>query len=137
MTIEEAIYAKLTTDGTVSALMGTRLYPAQAPQSATFPLAVYDEASARQAYTLAGVLNLNLYSMRIDCFDDSYAGAKALRNAIRDCLGGYRGDLESGTVSVRGIFNESADDGIETPIHADEFGIFRAGLDLSIHYGIN
>lgn len=135
MTIEEAIYAKLLADAGVAARIGTRLYPAQAPQRATFPLGIYNEATQRSVYTMAGVLNLGLWSMRLEFYGDSYADAKLSRNAARSALDGFRGDIGSGTVTVRGVFNESGDDGVEVPIHADEFGIFRAGLDLAVHHG--
>lgn len=135
MTLEEAIFGRLTADVGVSALLGTRAYPGQAPQSSTLPVLVYQQASQKKLTTLTGVINLNQYGLRLDLWAADYAGCKALYNAVRDCLVGFRGTLGSGAVDVRGVFEESGDDQAESPIHAEENGLYRAGLDLNIWYG--
>lgn len=135
MTLEEAIYGKLTGDAAVTALLGTRVYPGQAPQSSNLPVLVYQRASQKKLVTLTGVINLNRYGMRLDLWAADYATCNGLYNAVRDCLVGFRGTLGSGQVDVRGVFEESGDDAAESPIHAEEGGLFRAGLDLDIWYG--
>lgn len=135
MQIEEAIFAKLTTDAAVSALVSTRVYPGQAPQSSALPLIVYQQAAQQKLQTLTGVINLNSHTMSLDMWGESYAAVKALYHAVRNCLVGFRGELSGGQVDVRGIFEESGDDGAEPPVHAEEEGLYRAGLELNIWYG--
>lgn len=135
MTLEEAIFGRLTTDAAVTAILGTRVYPGQAPQSSTLPVLVYQQAARKTVMALARIINLNRYSMRLDMWDDDYAGIKALYGAVRACLVGFSGLLGSDTVDVRGVFEESGDDQAESPIHAEENGLYRAGLDLDIWYG--
>lgn len=135
--IEQAMYGKLTADAGVSALIGTRIFPGQAPQSETLPLVCYTEAAQKVVMSLTGPVNLNSYAMHFDCWGESYAEVKAVYQALRTCLSGYAGDLESGAVRVRGVFEEGGDDGAESPIHAEEDGLWRAGLDVSLWYSSN
>lgn len=135
MQIEEAIYGAMTGEATISALVGTRIYPGQAPQSSAFPVVIYQQASQKKVMSLTGVVNLNSYSLHLDIWGETYASVKAVYHAIREFLNGYRGALGAGTVNVRGVFEEGGDDQAESPIHAEEEGLFRAGLDLSIWYG--
>jgi hypothetical protein len=133
--IEQAIYGGLSTDSTLSALVSTRVYPVQAPQGATFPLVIYSEAAQKKVWALGGPVNLNSFSLHLDCYATDYATAKAVRLAAKNALVGYHGTLGAGAITVRGIFDETSDDGVEAPIHADEFGVYRAGLDVSIYFG--
>ena len=136
MEIEEGIRHKLISTLAVTALLGSRIYPVQAPQGTPLPLAIYSEASQRTERGLAGVINLNSYSMRLDVYAETYGSAKQTRRAIKDALNRYRGTVGAGgELTVRGVYDETSDDGVEAPIVADEFGIFRAGLDLAIHFG--
>ena len=138
MNVEEALYARLAADAGVSALVSARIYPEQAVQADTFPLVTYSEASAEFLYSLAGRINLNKYSMHLDVYASSYSSAKAVRAALMACLDGMQQTaIGAGTVTVLGSFLEQGESGHEAPIHADEYGIFRAGLDVSIHYQSN
>lgn len=133
-TIEEAVYAKLVAYADLSTLVGDRVYPGQAPQSETMPLVLYTEASQKAVMSLTGPVNLNSYSMHFDVYAESYSTAKAVYRALRACLVGFNGSLEEGAVRVRGIFEETGDDGAESPIHGEESGLWRAGLDVSLWY---
>lgn len=134
MDIEQALYARLAADPGVSALVAARIYPEQAPQADAFPLITYSEASRGFIYALAARINLDKYSMHLDCYALSYAAARAVRAAVIACLDSLRETIGAGTVAVLGAFLETGDGGVEAPIHADEQGVFRAGLDLDIHY---
>lgn len=134
MEIEEAIYGKLTNDPATVAALGARVYPGQAPEAVTAPYAVYHRASQRYLMTLTGRLRTNSYSMHLDVWGEDFGSTQEAYHAIRDCLAAFQGDLGNGQIAVKGIFDEGGDDGAEQPIHAEEAGLFRAGLDLSIWY---
>jgi hypothetical protein len=135
MEIEEAIYARLVGDASVAALIGDRLYPGQGEQDSELPLAVYQQANQRKLQTLTGVINCNQYTMRLDVWAGTYAEAKAVYHAIRNSLVGFQGELGGGQVTVLGVFEDGGEDGVEEPVHDEETGLFRAGLNLSIWYG--
>lgn len=136
MLIEEAIYERLSAVSAVTDLLGTppRIYPQQAPQSCAFPVVVYQQANQRRVRTLTGFVSLSSYDLHLDCYGETYTSAKAVWDAVRDALNGYKGELGSGAIAVRGIFDEGAQDGLESPVHAEEDGIHRVGLDLSIWF---
>lgn len=136
MEVEEAIYARLTGDAAVTAALGARIHPGQGEEGEAFPLAVYTQASQQYVMALARRLATSRYSMHVDVWGDDYAEVKAAYHAVRDCLAGYSGDITSGgsTVTVLGIFDEGGDDDASAPIHAEENGLWRAGIDLSIFY---
>lgn len=54
--IRKALYAKLNGDGTLAAMLSaaTAIYDARAPQSATYPLVIFNLQSGRDAYTHGG-----------------------------------------------------------------------------------
>lgn len=136
MEIEQAIFGKLTTDATVTARIGTRLYPGQAPADAALPLSVYGKANQQYIMALARRLSTNRYTMHLDVWARDYDDCQAAYHAIRDSLAGFAGTLGEGgeTVAVLGIFDEGGDDDAEGPIFAEENGLYRAGIDLSITY---
>lgn len=134
MQIEEAVHRYVVADPVVQHLCAGRVYPGQAPQSSELPVVVYGQASQQKLQTLAGVINLNAYSMTLELWAETFAQAKALYHALRDRLVGYRGEL-AGDVTVCGIFEDGGDDGAEPPAHDEETGLYAASLSLTIHYG--
>lgn len=137
MDIEQAIYARLAADAPLSALVAARIYPEAAVQSDTFPLVTYSEAEASFTYGLAGRINLGKYQMHLDCYALSYLTCKSARAAVMACLDSLQATIGAGTVTVLGAFLESGDSDMAAPIHADESGVFRAGIDVAIHYRTN
>lgn len=137
-TIEEALFSHWSADAAVTALLGTsptRIYPGQAPQDVELPCVIYQEASQQTVQALANVVNLNRYGLHLDIYGDSYAGTKAARAALKASVQRHRGTIGDGTLTVRNCMDETSDDGVESPIHADELGTYRAGLDLTLSYG--
>lgn len=138
--IEGAIYSKLSLASGVTALLGDppRFYPGQAPQSDPLPVAIYNQTHRKQHMSLTGPINLVTYVQHIEVYAATYAEAEAVYLAIRDELIGFMGEItnDSGTVKVKGIFEESGSDSLESPIHANEEGIHQAGLDLKILFSL-
>jgi hypothetical protein len=133
--LERAVYQHLIADAAVAAIAGTRVYPDDAPPEAELPYAVHGEAEQLQLRSLAGVVDLTLYRMRVDCYARTRGGAKALRNAIRDALVPLRGATAAGgTLRVKSVTVESADADSEPPAGGEEMPARRAGLDLLIGY---
>lgn len=132
MSVESAIVALLTADVTLSALVGTRVYPLMAPGDADLPLLVYAEASEVPVWSLARRLSLTAWRVRFDAYAESYASAKAVKDALLDVLDGYA--ATTGGVTIRGVFRDDSNDAHDPPAHADERGYFSAGIDLAVWY---
>lgn len=81
MTPGERVYALLSANAGVSAIVSTRIYPLIAPQTAAFPRVVYSSPSGQRAETLTGH-SASRVRMQIDAYATTYLGAQALADAI-------------------------------------------------------
>lgn len=98
MSIEAGLYAYLTADAGVSAVIGNRLYPLAIPQGATLPAAAYQRISYRNLLAHDGVTNYATVRVQITCTADTYDSAKSASEAIRQACDGYSGVMGAYTV---------------------------------------
>jgi hypothetical protein len=87
MTLEEMIFARLTTYSAMNALIGNRCYPQILPQEPTLPAVTYD---VRAAPTAEGSINLARVDVQINGWATTYAGAIQLGEAVKAALEGYQ-----------------------------------------------
>jgi len=127
MTIEEGLYDYLSTDVGVSALVSTRIYPGTLPQNWTNPAISYQRISGERVRNLTGPAGRARPRIQIDCWADSYSGAKALATAVRSAMDGYAGLM--GTTRVSSIVLESDTDFYETDIQ-----VYRVSMDFWISH---
>lgn len=130
MAIEEAVYSILTGTPAVSQVVGTRIYPTQAPADAAFPLCVYQEAEQQFVMTYEGPRTTSRYVMDLTCWSDSYASAKLAARRIKTALNGYRGRTLD--TRILGIFDQTESDDSEIPQHGDERGLFAVSMSLLV-----
>lgn len=93
MTVETEIRARLAADGTVSGLVGTRIYPLRLPQAPTYPAISYRRVSGVRLHDLDGTSGRGMPRIEIDSWADTYVGVQALAAAIRQSLDGFNGTL--------------------------------------------
>lgn len=87
MSIESGLYAKVTGNAGVSALIGTRLYPLVLPQNPTLPAASYQVISGDSAYTIGTqAAQIRKPRFQISAWASSYDTAKSVIRAIRTAL---------------------------------------------------
>lgn len=118
--IEEALRTVLTGNGTVSGLVGTRIYPLVLPQGVTLPAIAYQRISGVREHTHDKTGDLARPRFQWTCVATTYSSAKALANAVRAALDNYR--ATASTVVIEAIyveneidvFNESEDQGDST-----------------------
>ena len=88
MSIEQGLVAHLLADSAVSAIVGTRVHPGAVPQGGTTPAIVYARASSDREVDMDGPSDFVQVRMRVDCWHTTYAGVKALADAVRVALNG-------------------------------------------------
>jgi len=94
MTAEESLVARLTATAGVTSLVGTRIYPMQAPQTAVLPLVTYQRISTVRPGSLRGPVGLADPRIQVDCWAESYSAVKVLADQVRRSLDGYaNGDV--------------------------------------------
>lgn len=138
--ISDSLFNYLSSNGGISALVATRIYPLVVPQQ------VYDEATKRPClvYTLdtdgrhvrfAGSDTLVKGRLQIDCYARTYAQVKTLADAVRDALIDYSGTMTAATspltsVTVKRIFLEDG----ENELMDEEPGLYRVMQRYVIWY---
>ena len=124
MTIEAALYAELTGDGTISGLVSTRVYPLYAPQDASLPYIVYQFISRITDYSQSGATGMKIPRVQIRSVAATYDGAQTLAAAVESVLSGFSGTMGSGdnTAAVDASFLDNELDDYEArliPFEAD------------------
>ena len=105
--IESALFTVLSTSAAVSALAGTRVYPAVLPKDPTLPAVVYRFVGGANQPTM-NTRGRQRSRLQIDCFGETYNDAISLRKAVVQTLGGY----SSATFQSQ-ILDATADDGFD------------------------
>lgn len=104
--LEQALYSILSADGTVSGLVGTRIYPNVIPQDVSLPAIAYQRISAMRVFSHGGPSCLARPRFQITCLATSYSSAKAVANAVRGALNGYVGTAATVEIQASFIQNE-------------------------------
>jgi len=107
--IGAAARTKLVGTAAVAAILGTRIYPDQLPQSTTLPAAVYYGISGVDEPRLTGLAGFAQERVQIDAYASTRLAANALALAIRDALTSSWGRGTWGTVPVSGCVPEGGE----------------------------
>lgn len=103
--IEAALYALLAADAGVSALVGTRIYPAVIPEGTTGDAVRYQLISDVPYPVMGQNSGLAKARIQVEAQAATYAAAATLRDALRTALTRFRG--ATGGVTVQDVFRES------------------------------
>jgi len=121
--IEKALFTHITTDSTITALMGTRLFPNKIPQGQPLPAAEYKQEAGKREHMMSGPAGMVDSQYTITCYGSTYAAAKELAEAVRKRLDGFRGVVEGITIDVMMLIDE-----LDKPE-------FKPGTDILNRYG--
>ena len=137
MTIEQALYTKLTTDAGVLAIVAARVYPHFVPQKNTpgetqLPTVVYQNISDPNDYSHDGETALHHPRFQITSFASTYLAAKALALAVKTALSASTGAW--GTITIDGVFCDSASDVLDLDPEVESQTLFGIRQDFVIWY---
>lgn len=107
MTIEVAIFSRLTNDTPVSDLVAARVYPVILPQNKEMPAITYEKVSGERVHAMGSDTGIARPRFRFHCWGDTFDDALGLSTVTRQALQRWRG-TESG-VEVLSTFIESED----------------------------
>jgi hypothetical protein len=131
--MKAGLVSLLTSEATITAICGTRVYVTRAPQNAAFPHVIITQMSSDENPTLdGGSGQLRFVDYDIDCKAKSSVTAESLGNAVRTFLDDYSGTAGSSTIGAV-IMNDESDD-YEPPSDGSDVGVFIVTLDLTIHF---
>jgi hypothetical protein len=130
--IEAAIYSLLSTDVTVSGLAGTRIYPNDAPQSATVPYIVYDQIGGSRDYSFDGSIGLVDGSWQISCFAVTPLLARTLSDAVINVVDAYSGTVDTTVIKLIEIEGEGDIPYLDNELESQK--VYGKRLDIRIIY---
>jgi len=125
--IEDAIFTRLTTHAGLSALIGTRAYPLQAPQNAATPFLVYQRVSAQRISAMGNDTGLARGRFQVSCFASTYSSAKDVAAQARAALQRWRGTV-NGTTIQDTYFENDVD------VYNPGTLIYHVAIDVEIIY---
>lgn len=91
MTLEEAIYARLSGAAPVAALVGTRIYPILAPQGAALPYVVFTRQETENLAHLGGRGTHDRVQVTVQALAEDTVSARAVAAALQDALDEWSG----------------------------------------------
>jgi len=131
--MKSGLVSLLSSEATITAISGTRVYVQRAPQNAAFPHIIITQMSSEENTTLdGGSGQLRFLDFDIDCKAKSSVTAESLGNAVRTYIDDYSGMAGSYTIGAV-LINDESDD-YEPPQDGSDVGVFVVTLDLTIHY---
>ena len=126
MSVESEIKNRLTTDASVTAVFGTRIYPLVLPQNPTLPGAQYAIIDGTPRENLFAKAGLYRFEIQIDIFANKYSEVVSGEDAIRRSLQSYD---NVGTGSIQAIHHIMSMDDFEK-----EIANYKKVLRFSVWY---
>ncbi|MCB2130807.1 MAG: DUF3168 domain-containing protein [Rhodobacteraceae bacterium] len=126
--MEETFRSLLLNSGPVSSVVGSRVNFGAHPQGAPLPAIVLNTVSDVNEHHLNAPETLSQARVQVDCYADSYGGAKLLSRAVRSALDGEK-------TAFQGVFFENSRDGREGGTNEADRP-FRVSVDFLVVYNI-
>ena len=113
--IGAALIARLTADSALAALVGTRIYPLEGPEEATYPLITYLQVSSgdNSSRGLVGAQKHFRTLQQIDIYARTALEAQAIAVAVRASLDGQVNQTWGGVTIAAALFDDQFDGNFE------------------------
>ena len=104
--LDQAIKSRLEAVAGVTALVGSgssaRIYPMLLPQNPTYPAVRYQQVDGVRESAMGADIGVVSATVQIDSYAETYAGARALAEAVRAALQRFSGTVAS--VQIDDVF---------------------------------
>lgn len=124
--IGKLIYSRLSTDGSITAYVGTKIYPDITPQNVQYPFVIYTIVNSLPVDFKDGQSNLEEITLQIDVYTQSYDDTQDLANLIRNRLDRFTGIVEG--VEVQTIKYMSSD----SQVFNAELSVYWMSIDFMV-----
>lgn len=136
--IATAIRTLLLADDPTIAIIDSRVYPDNPPQSATHPCVTVFKVTSHRWSCMAGPDGVVVATMQVGCRAWAKAQSKALEEAVRAVLNGFPLKTSQpnlvGELYVRYIELVDERDIYHKPVNADDKPVFETQLDFRCIY---
>lgn len=86
MSAQQTVYSALAAAGAVTALIGPRLYPDEAPENTDLPLVIHQATLLQPETDLAGTVLARAVTLSVTCWAETRSAANALAEACCSAL---------------------------------------------------
>jgi len=109
--ISTAIIAKLDSVSAVTDLIGTKVYPQQAPAGVDYPIVTFSQVTdgSKETRPLVGAVKLFRTLQQFDIYSRDRAQADAIANAVRGALDAVTNETWGGLTIKAAIFDFQLD----------------------------
>ncbi len=132
---EEGLRTRILAGG-ARAFIAERAYPQKAPQNAPRPYIVFRRISGSPERHMRGAAALAQARIQVEAYADTYGTAKAVGDAVRTTLDGFKGDVavSGGTFFVRHLSLQNDTDDFIAPQDGSDGGVHVVIQDWLIFY---
>lgn len=110
---EAFLFQRLTSQTSVSSLIGSRVYPLVAPQGTPLPLIVYQRTAVERPQSLTGNVGNPVVTLQLTTYGTSYTSVKQIARAVRLTIDGWTGTTAGVTIQRTTLQTEA--DGVDMP----------------------
>ena len=128
--IKSSLFTYLTGLTQISDLIGDRFFPTYAPSSADLPYTIYSLFAAEHDHHMLAASGLLFNMFEFDHYSVSSITVGNIREAFRDALDGFVGDLSG--VSIRSIQLRNETESMEPASDSSQDNLFRVSQEYSI-----
>lgn len=129
--IEAELFSYLQSEGAITALVGARIFPDAAPQTATLPLIIYSKQSTDREITLKKAVGVCTARIQIDVYGSSRTVCENIIEAVRLITDGFHGNWGTTFVHLCKFDSESVGWDLES---AKDTGIHQSSVDLVVTF---
>ena len=129
---EARLTARLKTEAGVLAIIAGKVYPIMVPDGTVLPYITYHTITDLSINHATGATEGNTDRIQVDCWAATYAGVKALANAVKTALKNWTDTTDS--PHVTSCHYESGTDLPEQPVPGREIGRYRVSQDYFLGY---
>lgn len=110
---EAFLFQRLSSQTSVSSLIGTRVFPLMAPTGTALPLVIYQRSAVSRQQSLSGPVGLPVVTLQLTSYASSYTAVKSIARAVRVAVDGWTGTTSGVTIQRTSLQAES--DGMVLP----------------------
>lgn len=116
----QAVYKLLSGESTITALVGSKVFPVTEPQQDGYPVIVYSQLNEERIESKDGPI-LNGHRFTIDIYAESYSECHSIAQATKTLLEWYNGTVDGVQYAIR--FTDQQDQDFED--ETQTFGIVQ------------
>ena len=134
--IERALTHHLETHPDIAGLVGDRVYPKAGSQGAALPLLTYERVGGTHVHHLRGGSGMADATFQINCVGARYSDTVELREAVRNALDTYLGNMgpTDEQVEVKSCLQIGSRDDYTGASDGGAVGVFEQQVDYQIWF---